>query len=71
MGADAAKCHHGATKQKFVELLKNQNVHCYTIQKNGARKLIYQAPVYKNGEFSGYVELSLPIPEDLPHFVRN
>lgn len=70
MGADAAKCHPGATKQKFVDLLKNQNTHCYTIHKNGQKKLIYQAPVYNNGEFSGYVELSLPIPEDLPHFVR-
>ncbi len=70
MGADAAKCHPGATKQKFVDLLKNQEVHCYTIYKNGQKKLIYQSPVFQNGEFAGFVELSLPIPEELPHFVR-
>jgi len=32
--------------------------------------LIYQSPWYQNGEFAGLVEISLEIPEQMPHFVR-
>ena len=41
------------------------------IEKNGVKKLIYQAPWYEEGVYRGIVELSLPIPFDLPHFVRS
>ena len=27
-------------------------------------------PVFENGEFKGYIELSLVLPEVMPHFVR-
>jgi len=42
----------------------------YTIEKKGIKKLIYQAPWYENGEFSGVVELSIPIPFEMPHYIR-
>jgi hypothetical protein len=35
------------------------------------RKLIHQIPWYKDGVFSGVVELSFVLPETLPHFVRD
>jgi hypothetical protein len=43
----------------------------YTIEKDGVKRLIYQAPRYEGGEYQGIVELSLPIPFELPHFVRS
>ena len=43
----------------------------YTIEKGGVKKLIYQAPWYQDGEYRGIVELSLPIPFVMPHFVRS
>ena len=39
-------------------------------EKRGLWKLIYQAPRYRDGVFQGLVELSLEIPESMPHFVR-
>ena len=43
----------------------------YTIQKNGKKKLIYQTPWYKDGVYSGFIELSLEIPWDMAHFNRD
>ena len=34
------------------------------------RKLIYQSPWYRDGAYAGFVELSLEIPAEMPHFVR-
>jgi hypothetical protein len=51
-------------------MLRDHSTNVYTIEKNGVKKLIYQAPWYENGEYRGFVELSLEIPFDLPHFVR-
>ena len=43
----------------------------YTIEKHGIKKLIYQAPWYRDGEFAGLVELAIELPAELPHFVRS
>ena len=52
-------------------LLENHNVNAYTIEKEGLHKLIYQVPWFEeNGDFGGYVELSLVIPAEMPHYVR-
>jgi hypothetical protein len=52
------------------DLLDNEKLNAYTIEKNGIKKLIYQVPWYENGEFGGLIELSMPIPFEMPHFVR-
>ena len=52
------------------QMLETHERNVYTIEKNGVRKLIYQSPWYQNGEFAGLVEISLEIPEQMPHFVR-
>jgi hypothetical protein len=43
----------------------------YTIEKNGVRKLIFQAPWFQDGKYAGLVELALEIPAEMPHFVRD
>jgi len=62
--------HHGPAATKLRELLDNCTKNAYTIEKNGIKKIIYQSPWYKLGEFAGLIELSLEIPMDMPHFVR-
>jgi hypothetical protein len=32
--------------------------------------LIYQSPWYRDGQYAGFVEISLEIPFDMPHFIR-
>jgi hypothetical protein len=70
-GSDVRACHPPAARAKLEELLATGKTNAYTIEKGGVRKLIYQAPWYKNGELAGLVELSLEIPENIPHFKRD
>lgn len=70
IGSSLLPCHGEASRAKLAEMLQSEQANIYTIEKAGQRKLIYQAPWYKDGEYAGFVELSLPIPWDMPHFVR-
>jgi transcriptional regulator with PAS, ATPase and Fis domain len=70
VGKNALECHPEPARLKMVDLLENQKTNVYTIEKNGKKKLIYQAPWYNGNKFAGLVEISLPLPEDVPHFIR-
>ncbi len=70
VGHDVRDCHPGRAREILDDLLARPRANVYTIEKAGRRKMIYQAPVYENGEFRGLVELSLPLPDEVPHFVR-
>ena len=70
VGSNMLDCHPGLSRQKTERLLAAKVKNVYTIEKNGVKKLIYQSPWYKDGEYAGFVELSLEIPVEMPHFVR-
>lgn len=70
LGRSLLDCHPEPARRRFAELLLTRATNVYTIEKAGVKKLIYQVPWTVDGEFRGLVELSLPIPFDLPHFVR-
>ena len=71
IGSNLLACHHDAARVKLEKLLESRTTNSYTIEKNGTKKLIYQSPWYKQGQYAGFVELSLEIPFDLPHFIRS
>lgn len=70
IGKNVLDCHPEPARAKLRELLATGRTNAYTIEKNGVRKLIYQAPWYRDGRLAGLVELSLEIPAALPHLVR-
>jgi transcriptional regulator with PAS, ATPase and Fis domain len=70
IGKSLLDCHSEASRNKLLQLLESGESNVYTIEKNGVRKLIYQAPWYRNDQRCGMVELALEIPFDMPHFVR-
>ena len=71
IGSDVLDCHPESARTKTERLLAAREKNVYTIEKNGVKKLIYQSPWYRNGEYAGFVELSLEIPFELPHFIRS
>jgi len=71
IGASLFDCHPAPAREKLKDMLVNHQVNAYTIEKEGLKKMIYQSPWFENGEFAGYVELSLVLPQDMPHFVRS
>ncbi len=70
LGRSVLDCHPEPARRKLEQLLATRETNVYTIEKNGRKKLIYQAPWFEKGEFRGLVELALPIPFEIPHFVR-
>ncbi len=70
IGTSLLDCHPEPARSKLLDLLMNQQANVYTIEKKGAKKLIYQTPWFQDGQFAGLVELSLVIPFEMPHFIR-
>jgi transcriptional regulator with PAS, ATPase and Fis domain len=71
IGTNIFDCHPEPSRTKLMELYKACRENVYSIEKNGIKKLIYQTPWYRDGQFAGFIELSLEIPFDLPHFIRD
>ena len=70
VGTNVLDCHPEKARAMLVEMLASGRKNVYTIEKAGVKKLIYQAPWYRAGTYAGFVELSLEVPSDPPHFVR-
>ena len=58
------------THGQIEEMMRTHETNAYTIEKAGVKKLIYQAPWFRDGVFGGLVELSMVIPMEMPHYVR-
>lgn len=71
IGLNMLACHPEPARSRTAELLASQQNNIYTVEKNGIKKLVYQSPWYKEGQYAGFVELLLEIPFELPHFVRS
>lgn len=70
IGTNALDCHPEPAREKFKNLMKKVEANIYSIEKNGVHRLIYQTPWYQDGHYAGFIELALPIPARIPHFVR-
>ncbi len=70
VGSNVLDCHPEPARTKTERLLAAQARNVYTIEKNGVKKLIYQSPWYRDGQYAGFVELSLEIPFEMEHFIR-
>ena len=71
VGTNVLDCHPEPSRTKLAGMMRERRANVYTIKKNGRRKLIYQTPWYRDGVYAGFVELSLEIPWDMPHFDRD
>ena len=71
IGKNMVDCHPEPSRTKVRELLEAKQLNVYTTEKKGVHKIIYQSPWYENGKYRGFVELSLVIPSEIPHFIRD
>ena len=70
VGKNLMDCHPETSRQKIRVIMETGASNSYTIEKNGVKKMIHQAPWFQDGKMGGLVEFSMVIPERLPHFVR-
>jgi hypothetical protein len=71
IGRNVLECHPEPSRTLLQEMLASGQRNVYTIQKGGVKKLIYQSPWYRNGAYAGFIELSLLVPDTMPHFDRD
>lgn len=72
IGKNLLDCHNERSQQIIRHLLDTGGYNCYTIQKGGLRKMIYQTAWRdEQGAVAGLVEISMVIPEDMPHYIRD
>jgi len=70
VGKNLLDCHPEPSRTKLAALMDGRRANAYTIEKEGRKKFIYQAPWFRDGRYAGFVEISMEIPFDMPHFVR-
>ncbi|OGF63655.1 MAG: hypothetical protein A2Y62_02070 [Candidatus Fischerbacteria bacterium RBG_13_37_8] len=71
IGKNLHTCHQPASMDIIQRILHNNLCNTYTIEKKGIRKLIHQAPWLQDGICSGIVEISIELPANMPHHIRD
>ncbi len=71
IGRSVFDCHPEPARTRTRTLFETQEPNHYTIEKSGRKKVIHQLPWYRGGSFAGIIEISIPIPDELPHFRRD
>ncbi len=67
IGKNLLECHPREARQKVLDLYEKKQPNAYTVEKNGIKSLLYQAAWYENGQFMGFVEFILTLPEQMSH----
>jgi len=71
LGTDLFACHPEPARSQLQALYDSRSPSHYTVRRAGVRKMIHHLPWFRDGRFSGYVELALPIPDELPLHERD
>lgn len=70
-GRSLYDCHNAQSVEIIKQLLSEGGSNVYTIEKNGVKKLIHQSSwLDGDGQIGGLTEISIVLPNQLPHFVR-
>lgn len=71
IGKNMLDCHPETARTKTTKLLESQTNNVYTIEKNGVKKMVFQSPWFRDGQYAGFVEMVFEIPFEMPHFIRS
>lgn len=71
IGKNLFDCHKPKSIEKIKELLATGGTNTYTIEKNGVKKIIYQTAWKRQGVVAGLVEISIVLPDEIPHYIRS
>jgi len=70
LGKNILACHPEPARSLLAGMLKAPGANTYTVEKRGVKKLVHQAPWYRDGRCAGFVELSIVLPDQMAHRVR-
>ena len=70
IGKNLFDCHNAQSQEIIKQLLATCGSNCYTIEKKGVKKMIYQTAWKENDIVGGLVEISMILPSDMPNHIR-
>ena len=70
IGRNLFDCHNERSRETIRRMLASGGTNAYTIEKQGVRKRIYQTAWRERGEIRGLVEISMELPDEMPHYIR-
>ncbi len=70
IGTNLFGCHNARSQEIIRSLIESGGTNCYTIEKAGIHKLIFQSAWRIGGKIAGLCEISIVTPGDMPHYIR-
>ncbi|MCX7028171.1 MAG: PAS sensor protein [Spirochaetes bacterium] len=70
VGSNLEACHKPESVAAMRKMLTTEKPNVYTVFKQGSKKLIWQGVWKSGGSVGGLVEISIPLPDEIPHFDR-
>ena len=70
IGKNLFDCHGERAAGIIRHLMETGGTNCYTIEKRGVHKLIFQSAWKEDGKVKGLCEISIVTPPEMPHYVR-
>ena len=70
IGKNIFDCHPAEAREKLAEMMAHQKTQVNFTKKDDQRKMFYQTPWFDNGIFKGLVEISFPLPAEIPTYER-
>jgi transcriptional regulator with PAS, ATPase and Fis domain len=70
LGKNVLDCHPEPAREKLTGMMLTHTPHAYYNTENGEKRFFFQSPWYQKGLYEGFVEVSFPVPDQIPHFLR-
>ncbi len=70
IGTNVLDCHPEPARLKLKQMMEARVEKCYTTEKKGVLKLVYQTPWFADEEYMGHIEMQIELPLKMPHFQR-
>lgn len=70
LNTNVLDCHPEPYRSKFEHMMDKQITNVLFSTANGEKRFFFQAPWFQDGQYAGFVEISFPAPDEIPHFVR-
>lgn len=67
IGSDLLACHPEPHRTKLKTMMDRQTTNVYSFEEDGTKKLVYELPWYQDGEYAGFIEMIMTIPDEIPH----
>jgi transcriptional regulator with PAS, ATPase and Fis domain len=71
IGTNLFDCHGNTSGEEIKQLMKQEKADVYIAEENGERELVIHSPWFKEGEFAGLVEITLPFNGEIQVRIRD